>query len=251
MWLRKPIQFRISGYTHIANCFSIIHNLLLLPLTVTVLYFSPFCFLVGFEFASSFNFRFIYWTYMCFIHLYRLSGDSCWVRELVWVRCVMIDQPVNPFNSIYALLLLIYFTCWWSCPFLHVSMKFFSIFIFLVAYGHQIRSLEALQKLFEQFPGAFMDTLHVALPNRCCLWYVTFSCFNCDFLFCSWKVASYLRIRLRKHFIVRKSNLTSWNVNVTAHSIFIYRGYEHIAVTNCSSIQLYIAIKTGREQKAH
>ncbi|CAJ2631140.1 unnamed protein product [Trifolium pratense] len=30
----------------------------------------------------------------------------------------------------------------------------------------EIRSLEALQKLFEQFPGAFMDTLHVALPNR-------------------------------------------------------------------------------------
>ncbi|WJX15530.1 Callose synthase 9 [Trifolium repens] len=30
----------------------------------------------------------------------------------------------------------------------------------------EIRSLEALQKLFEQFPGAFMDNLHVALPNR-------------------------------------------------------------------------------------
>ncbi|CAK8574407.1 unnamed protein product [Lathyrus sativus] len=30
----------------------------------------------------------------------------------------------------------------------------------------EIRSLEALQKLFEQFPGAFMDTLHVALPTR-------------------------------------------------------------------------------------
>ncbi|WJX21764.1 Callose synthase 9 [Trifolium repens] len=30
----------------------------------------------------------------------------------------------------------------------------------------RIRSLEALQKCFKQFPGAFMDTLHVALPNR-------------------------------------------------------------------------------------
>ncbi|XP_020203976.1 callose synthase 9 [Cajanus cajan] len=30
----------------------------------------------------------------------------------------------------------------------------------------EIRSLEALHKLFEQFPGAFMDTLHVPLPNR-------------------------------------------------------------------------------------
>jgi callose synthase len=76
-----------------------------------------------------------------------------------------------------ALLLLISFTCWWCHPSLHVNMKFFSIFIFLVAYDNQIRSLEALQKLFEQFPGAFMDTLHVALPNRCCFWYVTFSCF--------------------------------------------------------------------------
>ncbi|QCE05705.1 callose synthase [Vigna unguiculata] len=30
----------------------------------------------------------------------------------------------------------------------------------------EIRSLEALHKLFEQFPGAFMSTLHVPLPNR-------------------------------------------------------------------------------------
>lgn len=30
----------------------------------------------------------------------------------------------------------------------------------------EIRSLEALRKLFEQFPGAFMDTLHIPLPNR-------------------------------------------------------------------------------------
>ena len=30
----------------------------------------------------------------------------------------------------------------------------------------QIRSLEALHKLFEQFPGAFMDTLHVPIHNR-------------------------------------------------------------------------------------
>ncbi|XP_061343058.1 callose synthase 9 [Gastrolobium bilobum] len=30
----------------------------------------------------------------------------------------------------------------------------------------EIRSLEAVHKLFEQFPGAFMDTLHVPLPNR-------------------------------------------------------------------------------------
>ncbi|KAH7543621.1 hypothetical protein FEM48_Zijuj02G0203200 [Ziziphus jujuba var. spinosa] len=30
----------------------------------------------------------------------------------------------------------------------------------------EIRSLEALHKLFEQFPGAFMDTLHIPLPNR-------------------------------------------------------------------------------------
>ncbi|KAK7310312.1 hypothetical protein RJT34_07750 [Clitoria ternatea] len=30
----------------------------------------------------------------------------------------------------------------------------------------EIRSLEALHKLFEQFPGAFMNTLHVPLPNR-------------------------------------------------------------------------------------
>jgi hypothetical protein len=30
----------------------------------------------------------------------------------------------------------------------------------------QIRSLEALQKLFEQFPGAFVDTLHVPIHNR-------------------------------------------------------------------------------------
>ncbi|KAK9941340.1 hypothetical protein M0R45_017946 [Rubus argutus] len=30
----------------------------------------------------------------------------------------------------------------------------------------EIRSLEALHKLFEEFPGAFIDTLHVRLPNR-------------------------------------------------------------------------------------
>ncbi|XP_028759782.1 callose synthase 9 [Neltuma alba] len=30
----------------------------------------------------------------------------------------------------------------------------------------EIRSLESLHKLFEQFPGAFVDTLHVPLPNR-------------------------------------------------------------------------------------
>ncbi|KAH1140700.1 hypothetical protein AAZX31_10G279900 [Glycine max] len=30
----------------------------------------------------------------------------------------------------------------------------------------EIRSLEALHRLFEQFPRAFMDTLHVPLPNR-------------------------------------------------------------------------------------
>ncbi|XP_065627232.1 callose synthase 9 [Quercus suber] len=30
----------------------------------------------------------------------------------------------------------------------------------------EIRSLEALHKLFEQFPGAFMNNLHVPLPNR-------------------------------------------------------------------------------------
>ncbi|KAF5447956.1 hypothetical protein F2P56_033466 [Juglans regia] len=30
----------------------------------------------------------------------------------------------------------------------------------------EIRSLEALHKLFEQFPGAFMDTLHIPLFNR-------------------------------------------------------------------------------------
>ncbi|XP_059430070.1 callose synthase 9 [Corylus avellana] len=30
----------------------------------------------------------------------------------------------------------------------------------------EIRSLEALHTLFEQFPGAFVDTLHVPLPNR-------------------------------------------------------------------------------------
>ncbi|XP_057422591.1 callose synthase 9 [Lotus japonicus] len=30
----------------------------------------------------------------------------------------------------------------------------------------EIRSLDALHKLFEEFPGAFMDTLHVPLPNR-------------------------------------------------------------------------------------
>ncbi|XP_050371424.1 callose synthase 9 [Argentina anserina] len=30
----------------------------------------------------------------------------------------------------------------------------------------EIRSLEALHKLFEQFPGAFMDTLHIRMPNR-------------------------------------------------------------------------------------
>ncbi|KAL6226198.1 hypothetical protein ACLB2K_000161 [Fragaria x ananassa] len=30
----------------------------------------------------------------------------------------------------------------------------------------EIRSLEALHKLFEQFPGAFMDSLHIRLPNR-------------------------------------------------------------------------------------
>ncbi|PON48805.1 Glycosyl transferase [Parasponia andersonii] len=30
----------------------------------------------------------------------------------------------------------------------------------------EIRSLEALHKLFEEFPGAFMDTLHVPLSNR-------------------------------------------------------------------------------------
>ncbi|KAB1227940.1 Callose synthase 9 [Morella rubra] len=30
----------------------------------------------------------------------------------------------------------------------------------------EIRSLEALHKLFEQFPGAFVDTLHVPIPNR-------------------------------------------------------------------------------------
>ncbi|KAF3452614.1 hypothetical protein FNV43_RR03047 [Rhamnella rubrinervis] len=30
----------------------------------------------------------------------------------------------------------------------------------------EIRSLEALHKLFEEFPGAFMQTLHVPLPNR-------------------------------------------------------------------------------------
>ncbi|KAG2675090.1 hypothetical protein I3760_13G168900 [Carya illinoinensis] len=30
----------------------------------------------------------------------------------------------------------------------------------------EIRSLEALHKLFEQFPGAFMDTLHIPLSNR-------------------------------------------------------------------------------------
>jgi hypothetical protein len=30
----------------------------------------------------------------------------------------------------------------------------------------QIRSLEALHKLFEQFPGAFVDTLHVPIHNR-------------------------------------------------------------------------------------
>ncbi|RDX70037.1 Callose synthase 9, partial [Mucuna pruriens] len=30
----------------------------------------------------------------------------------------------------------------------------------------EIRSLEALHKLFEQFPEAFMETLHVPLPNR-------------------------------------------------------------------------------------
>ncbi|KAJ7957439.1 Callose synthase-like protein [Quillaja saponaria] len=30
----------------------------------------------------------------------------------------------------------------------------------------EIRSLEALHKLFEQFPGAFVDTLHVSVPNR-------------------------------------------------------------------------------------
>ncbi|KAL5566482.1 hypothetical protein UlMin_029646 [Ulmus minor] len=30
----------------------------------------------------------------------------------------------------------------------------------------EIRSLESLHKLFEEFPSAFMDTLHVPLPNR-------------------------------------------------------------------------------------
>ncbi|MCI13074.1 callose synthase 9-like, partial [Trifolium medium] len=40
----------------------------------------------------------------------------------------------------------------------------------------EIRSLEALQKLFEQFPGAFMDTLHVALPNSAHSIFVT----NCS-----------------------------------------------------------------------
>uniref|UniRef100_A0AAU6MUB7 1,3-beta-glucan synthase n=1 Tax=Paeonia lactiflora TaxID=35924 RepID=A0AAU6MUB7_PAELC len=30
----------------------------------------------------------------------------------------------------------------------------------------EIRSLEAVHELFEKFPGAFMDTLHVSLPNR-------------------------------------------------------------------------------------
>lgn len=30
----------------------------------------------------------------------------------------------------------------------------------------EIRSLEALHKLFEQFPGAFIDTLHISVPNR-------------------------------------------------------------------------------------
>ncbi|TQE02011.1 hypothetical protein C1H46_012330 [Malus baccata] len=30
----------------------------------------------------------------------------------------------------------------------------------------EIRSLEALHQLFEQFPGAFMNTLHVSLPDR-------------------------------------------------------------------------------------
>ncbi|XP_019428289.1 PREDICTED: callose synthase 9-like [Lupinus angustifolius] len=39
---------------------------------------------------------------------------------------------------------------------------------FLGARAHlgEIRSLEALHRLFEQFPGAFMDTLHIPLPSR-------------------------------------------------------------------------------------
>lgn len=36
----------------------------------------------------------------------------------------------------------------------------------------QIRSLEALHKLFEQFPGAFMNNLHVPLPNRLSLFVI-------------------------------------------------------------------------------
>lgn len=44
----------------------------------------------------------------------------------------------------------------------------FAIWLFNVtcSFYFQIRSLEALHKLFEQFPGAFIDTLHISIPNR-------------------------------------------------------------------------------------
>jgi hypothetical protein len=69
-------------------------------------------------FASSFKLRFIYWTCMCFTHLYRLSVDSFLGQELVWEGYVMIDQPVILsiicfviINIVYLLIVLSFSTC--------------------------------------------------------------------------------------------------------------------------------------------
>lgn len=51
-----------------------------------------------------------------------------------------------------------------------------SVFFFFSKVSHlridlQIRSVEAVHALFEKFPRAFMDTLHVPLPNRWITYY--------------------------------------------------------------------------------
>lgn len=51
---------------------------------------------------------------------------------------------------------------YFTISFLDLCSPLIQVFL----YAFQIRSLDAVHKLFEGFPEAFMDTLHVPLPDR-------------------------------------------------------------------------------------
>lgn len=87
-------------------------------------------------------------TYIWCVGILAWSKRSTWRGQLLLVHLNCVITADAWFSIIY---------------YLNVSSLYYNL---------QIRSLEALHQLFEQFPRAFMGTLHVPLPNRLYIYFI-------------------------------------------------------------------------------